>query len=72
MTMANKTKQLSHQVGLTKKMNAPLKKAMRMNGYLPYVFEPVIDHSRYPHLDSESPNNLLEALGYRDVIRAYG
>ena len=32
----------------------------------------VQEHSRYPHLDPESPNNLLKGLGYREVLRAHG
>ena len=52
-------------------MNALLKQAKQMNGDLPYVFGPVREHSRYPHLDPESPNNLLKALGYRGVLRAH-
>ena len=54
-----KTEDLPHHVPLTKEMNALLKQAKQMNGHLPYVFGPVREHSRYPHLDPESPNNLL-------------
>ena len=67
-----KTEHLDHHVPLTKEMNALLKQAKQMNGDLPYVFGPVREHSRYPHLDPESPNNLLKALGYRGVLRAHG
>ena len=67
-----KTEDLPHHVPLTKEMNALLKQAKQMNGHLPYVFGPVREHSRYPHLDPESPNNLLKGLGYREVLRAHG
>ena len=67
-----KTEDLPHHVPLTKEMNALLEQAKQMNGHLPYVFGPVREHSRYPHLDPESPNNLLKGLGYREVLRAHG
>ena len=67
-----KTEDLPHHVPLTKEMNALLKQAKQMNGHLPYVFGPVREHSRYPHLDPESPNNLLKGLRYREVLRAHG
>ena len=67
-----KTEDLPHHVPLTKEMNALLKQAKQMNGHLPYVFGPVREQSRYPHLDPESPNNLLKGLGYREVLRAHG
>lgn len=53
-------------------MNAPLKQARQMNGHLPYVFGPVREHSKNPHLEPESPNNLVKALGYGGVLRTHG
>ena len=67
-----KKEELPHHVPLSKRMNALLKQAKQMNGDLPYDFGPVRKHSKHPHLDPESPNNLLKALGYRGVLRTHG
>ena len=67
-----KTEHLPHHVSLTKEMNTLMKHPKQINWYLTYVFGPVREHSSYPHLDPESPNNLLKGLGYREVLRAHG
>ena len=67
-----KREDLPHHVPLTKEMNIFLKQAKQMNRHLPYVIGPVQEHSRYPHLDPESINNLRKGVGYREVLRAHG
>lgn len=67
-----KTEHLPHHVPLTKEMEMLLETAAKLNGGTSYVFCPIRENSRYPHLDPEAPNNLLKGLGYRDVLRAHG
>ena len=66
-----KTEDLPHHVPLTKEMNTLLKQAKQMNGHLPYIFGPVREQCRHPHLGPESPNNLLKGLGSREVLRTH-
>lgn len=67
----HKTEHLAHHVPLTDEMKTLLSQARELNGSGEYVFAPM-RQSRYEHLDPEAPNNYLQNLGYRDILRAHG
>ena len=62
---------IPHHIPLTKEIKLLLNKAKEYQSSEKYIFSPLRE-SRWDHLDPSSPNNFLEALGYRDKLRAHG
>tara|TARA_Y100001938_G_scaffold39113_1_gene54194 strand:- start:576 stop:1826 length:1251 start_codon:yes stop_codon:yes gene_type:complete len=62
---------IPHYVPLTKEIKRLLDKAKEYQSSEKYIFAPLRE-SRWDHLDPSAPNNFLEALGYRNKLRAHG
>ena len=60
-----KTDQYPHFIPITEDIKKLLLHAKKWRLSKEYVFAP-ITHSRYPHLDPESPNNFIRALGIKN------
>ena len=68
--MTKKTENLDRNVPLTKKVNALLKHALKMKDHLLHLYQPVREQSSYPHLDLESPTNLLKSMSNMSVFKS--
>ena len=62
---------IPHHIPITKEIKRLLNKAKEYQSSEKYIFAPLRE-SRWEHLDPSAPNNFLEALGYRNKLRAHG